>query len=412
MAVSGAHVVDAGAHPSDIAIAEKPEVKLVDTIHGFATDVEHVSPGYFTSKYFLGSYAAACMSFLGGLGGFGLIAPVLNEIDVAIGPSPNIIWVALIYTLGLAVGLALMGRITDIFGRRWFLVGGSLLGTIGAIVCSRANSIPTLIGGELLVGIAGTVAYSFGFVVSELVPMQYRFLSAAGLFAFALPTNGFGPAISTAFILHTKAGWRWCYYFLIIVNGITTLLWFFFYYPPNFHMKHTNETMIHVLKKFDYVGAVMFVAGVTLFLIGLSWGGSVYPWTDAHVVATIVVGGILMICLIIYNAMVPLEDPFVPLYLFKQRGYFASMMLLALGATVYYTFAVIWPSMVTVVYANGDAVWAGWVSCIIGLGISAGEIIGGTCARFVGKVRYQCLVAIASATIFLGGECLCSVCQV
>jgi len=32
---------------------------------------------------------------------------------------------------------------------------------------------------------------------------------------------------------------------------------------------------------------------------------------------------------------------------------------------------------------------AGWVSCIIGLGISAGEIVGGGFAKNIGKVKYQ-----------------------
>ena len=45
-----------------------------------------------------------------------------------------------------------MGRVTDIFGRRWFFVGGSLLAIIGNIVCATAQNIPVLIGGMTMVG--------------------------------------------------------------------------------------------------------------------------------------------------------------------------------------------------------------------------------------------------------------------
>lgn len=45
----------------------------------------------------------------------------------------------------------------------------------------------------------------------------------------------------------------------------------------------------------DFVGIVLFVAGLLLFLMGLSWGGQLYPWRSAHVIATIVVGLVLLI---------------------------------------------------------------------------------------------------------------------
>lgn len=49
------------------------------------------------------------------------------------------------------------------------------------------------------------------------------------------------------------------------------------------------------IKRVDFVGVILFVAGLLLFLMGLSWGGSVYPWKSAHVIATIVVGfGVLI----------------------------------------------------------------------------------------------------------------------
>ena len=67
-------------------------------------------------------------------GGFAMVAPVLNQINAAVGPSESIIWISLIYTLGLGVGLLVVGTLSDIFGRRWFFVGGTFLGVIGCIV--------------------------------------------------------------------------------------------------------------------------------------------------------------------------------------------------------------------------------------------------------------------------------------
>lgn len=82
--------------------------------------------GYFYSLYFLGSMAAVGMSLLGSVGGYALAAPILGTINADIGPNKNIAWVPLMFPIGLAIGQTLLGRLSDIFGRRWFFAGGQL----------------------------------------------------------------------------------------------------------------------------------------------------------------------------------------------------------------------------------------------------------------------------------------------
>lgn len=380
-----------------------PNNDVIPEYHGFATDIEHVPKGYFTSKYFLGTYTAHVFTFLGGLAGFNLIAPILGQIDADIGPSDNINWVALVFTLGLALGIGLMGRVTDIFGRRWFMIIGNLLGVIGAVVCSRAQTVNTLIAGETLIGFGSSAAYAFNFVISEIVPMKYRFWALGGLFFFTLPTNGFNTIIATAFIVHTKQGWRWCYYLTLILDAIATVLYFTFYHPPSFEMKHNNASRKRVIKEFDFVGAFGLLAGVTLLLIGLNWGGSLYAWNDAHVIATMVVGGVIILALPVWTIYGKVKDPFIPKRLFN-RGWTVSMLSSSVGATVYYSFSIIWPSMVSTVFAQGDLVWAGWASCLVSMGIALGQVIGNALTLTVTKQKYQCITAMTIGTIFLGGK--------
>jgi len=51
----------------------------------------------------------------------------------------------------------------------------------------------------------------------------------------------------------------------------------------------------------DWGGIVLFVAGVFLFLLGLSWGGSVHPWTSSYVLAPLIVGFFTFIGFILYG---------------------------------------------------------------------------------------------------------------
>jgi MFS family permease len=169
-----------------------------------------------------------------------------------------------VYILGLAIGLPLVGRISDIFGRRYFMMCGVGLGIIGSIICSTAQSVNVLIIGQTLIGLSASTGYSYAFIIGELVPMKHRFMVCSSLFPFSYPTAGFGAAVSTAFILYTSAGWRWAYYMLIIFNTITLALYAVFYFPPNFHMKHGSDSKLQWIKNFDYIGTLLMLAGLIL----------------------------------------------------------------------------------------------------------------------------------------------------
>jgi hypothetical protein len=40
---------------------------------------------------------------------------------------------------------------------------------------------------------------------------------------------------------------------------------------------------MQVIKEFDFIGLVLFVGGLLIFLMGLSWGGSLYPVSNQSV---------------------------------------------------------------------------------------------------------------------------------
>jgi MFS family permease len=379
--------------------------------HAFNTDDHELPKGYFHSPFFIGTMAALCFNLAAGVGGFALLAPILTQINADIGPSKNIVWVALIYTICLSIGLALVGRLSDLFGRRYFLIGGNVLGLVGCIVCCTAKTVPTLIGGETLVGLAASTGASYPFIMGELVPMKYRFATNAFVYLFQLPTSCFGPAMAYIFIINTKPGWRWCYYYLIIWNALALILFTVFYFPPTFHEKHGNDRIIKWIKRYDYIGTGLFIAGIVLFLMGLSWGGSVYPWKSAHVIATIVIGGIVLIAFGLYESLVPLQEPFIPVKLFKNGHWVATIFVISFCGGVYYAFALVWPGMVSTLYSHANnPMYTGYLSCVVAIGITTGEIIGCLVTEPIGKAKFQLIAAFSIGSIFLACKLLPTLC--
>lgn len=185
---------------------------------------------------FIGTYIACVLSTVCCYAG--LIMPITSlafiDIDIGMspidhnsscpmlicnqGPSPNITWVALIWTLCVSIGYTLVGRVSDIFGRRWLFIGCSILATTGCIIASRAQSVNTLIGASILIGLAASGQLSVNYVVGELVPVRHRFIASGILSLSSFPISGLGSYFARLFIVHTAAGWRWDYYLTIMLS--------------------------------------------------------------------------------------------------------------------------------------------------------------------------------------------------
>ena len=78
-----------------------------------------------------------------------------------------------------------------------------------------------------------------------------------------------------------------------------------------------------------------------------------YAWKSAPVIATIIIGAICLVGLFAYESFRHLKEPLIPMHLFKDKGWVAAVISLSLGASVYYSQAIVWPQMTTTVYANG-----------------------------------------------------------
>ncbi|KAH7028973.1 fungal trichothecene efflux pump-domain-containing protein [Microdochium trichocladiopsis] len=330
MAVSEAHRLSA-----DHDIEKHSAPVHAEDVHGPTGDVENdvvTPPGYFRSKFFLGTMAGI---------GLGLMAG-----------SPNVVWVALSYTLTSAVTLTIIGRVSDIFGRRWVFVGGAALGIIGSIVCATAQDVNTLIGGTTIIGIAAATQLSYFYVMGELVPMKYRLAGNAFCYLFCIPGSGVAP-------------------------------------------------------RFDYLGTTLYTGGLLILVMGLNWGGSVYPWASSYVIATIVVGLVTLVLFVLWETFAKLKEPLVPMNLFSNYSWNASVILTGLGASSYYAFAIVWPSMVGVLYAGDDVMGGAWLSSFVGLFVTLGQIAGGFLGKKIGHLKWQAVVTMTLGAVFFGSVATC-----
>lgn len=112
-----------------------------------------------------------------------LIIPAVSAsyINADLGPSKNIAWINITWTLGAAILVSVGGRLSDIFGRRKFMLCGAIISFLGTIVGATGQSVGQMIGAGVMFGV-GSGFQEMGFAcIMEFIPNKYR-LTALGEF--------------------------------------------------------------------------------------------------------------------------------------------------------------------------------------------------------------------------------------
>lgn len=93
--------------------------------------------------------------------------------------------------------------------------------------------------------------------------------------------------------------------------------------------------------------------------MGIVWAG-VYNSNDAHVVAPLVVGALVLVAFALWETFGNLKFPLTPTHIFSSswgRDFTAPVIALGVVNMFYYSSSILWPQMITVFYTNGGLEW-------------------------------------------------------
>ncbi|KAJ4144924.1 hypothetical protein LMH87_003791 [Akanthomyces muscarius] len=375
-----------------------------------STDItEKLKDRYFSSVNYIGSLAAIGLAGMAGIGAFSLIAPVLSNINQDIGPDPNYVWISLSNNLTQAVMLTIVGRLSDLLGRRYCQIGGTALALIGCIVGAAATSINMLIGANVLIGLGSSTQVSFPYLIAEIVPIKNRYMASIYIYALLIPVSGVSSIVATALFNNTASTWRSSYFLIIAINAAALACWVLFYHPPSWNdlsnaTSDSSQKKTSMLQQIDFIGLFLLAAGLLLFLMGLSWGGSVFQWKSAGVISTMAIGGLLLIAFVLFELRLDGPRSLVPMELFSNFQWVAVVGTLSMAASMYYAFNIVFPRQVDVLYSNVSPDRQGWLKCLIGGPPLLGQIVACLFATKIGRIKYQLVVASAVGAAFYGAN--------
>lgn len=232
--------------------------------------------------------------------------------------------------------------------------------------------------------------------ISELLPNRYRSLGLASTELHILATSAFGPLMARA--LTKNASWRWIYILGVITGVISFAGTAIFYTPPS--RPFLDRSRRDILGELDYGGIFLFTCGTTLFLLGLGWGGTTYPWASAHVLAPLIIGIVVFISTFFWDFYGPVKRPIFPYRLFKKFREFTSLLVVIfVTGLVFISINTLIPEEIAYVFTS-DSIKAGIYNIPAGAcGALGGTVLGGLLFK-IKHVHWQIMTAVAIQSIF------------
>ncbi|KAH9847880.1 iron permease [Lenzites betulinus] len=240
------------------------------------------------------------------------VSTALPTIIDELGGGDDFVWVGAAYGLSAAAMLPFTGRAADILGRRPVMMACVAMFFIGSALAGAAQNMNMLIAARTIQGVGGGgITNMSSIITSDLVTLAERgvyqgFLVLTWAFAAAI-----GPVVGGSFA--QNASWRWLFYLNLPLAGIAFFLVTFF-----LRVRTPGGSLKEKLARIDWIGNAIVIAGTTLALIGLTWGGVHFPWNSAHVLVPLIIGGVLLAIFFVYEFTVP-KEPTVPVDIMTNR---------------------------------------------------------------------------------------------
>ncbi|KAF3055168.1 putative transporter C3H1.06c [Daldinia childiae] len=248
------------------------------------------------------------------------------------GSSLQSFWANLAYTLCGLVMQPVWAGISDAFGRKPPLYVCMALFLIGSIIFALAQNMNTVIAARVLQGFGGGgIDVLTQVILADMTTLEER---SKYLGLMAIPSavgNIMGPSVGGLFT--TYATWRWIGWINLPFLGVGTPLVFFFL---KLRPVPLDATLAKNLRRIDWIGITLVIIGITIFVIPISWAGSLFPWASWQTLLPMLLGVAVLVAFAFYEAKP--AAPIVPHRLFHSKtgnmallgGFIHGMVLVSL----------------------------------------------------------------------------------
>jgi EmrB/QacA subfamily drug resistance transporter len=315
-----------------------------------------------------------------------IVGPAMPRIVAELGGIDHYSWVATAAMLVSAIVVPIVGKLSDMFGRRAFYLGGLVVFMVGSLISGLAPDFWTLVAGRAVQGLGmGTLMPLSQTIIGDIIPPRQRGKYQGLMGAVFGVTSVAGPIAGG--LITDAWGWRWLF-LAVLPLGVAAI----FVVARFLHLDHTPQP-----GRVDVLGILTLTPALVAVLLATSWGGTTYPWGSGVVLGLYAVGAVLLSLFVAVELRA--ENPLLPLGLFRN-GIVSWANVASFGLAM-----VMFGSIIYVpVFAQGvlgvGATESGLILMPMMLGLIVVGIVAGYLVTRTG--RYKELMLLGTAVLGVG----------
>ena len=316
-----------------------------------------------------------------------IVGPALPKIIGDLNGFEQYSWVITVYLLTSTISVPIIGKLSDMYGRKWFYMAGIVIFLLGSALSGLSANMTELIIYRGIQGLGAGILFACAFtIIADLIPPAERG-KWQGLFGAVFGLSSvIGPTLGG--FLTDNLSWHWVFYVNVPI-GIVALAVLYFTFPPEH--KH------HVQKIIDWWGASLLVLSLVPLLLALSLGGTRdWDWGSPKVIGMFIAAVVFLGAFLYVESRV--KEPIISLDLFKNRIFTSSTVALFLTGVGLFGAVLYIPLYIQAI--QGDtATSSGNAVTPMTLAIVVSSIIGGQIVSRTGKYRVLSIVGMGTMVV-------------
>ena len=250
-----------------------------------------------------------------------IIATALPTIAGEFNAFESFAWVGTAYLVTSTIATPLLGKLSDLYGRRRIFQITMGIFIVGSVLCGASQSMGQLIAARAVQGIGGGGIQALAFaILGDILPPRERG-RYIGYFTLAFVGAALlGPLLGGFIIDHYT--WPWIFYVNVPLCFVVAAI-----AHVALRLPFTKRDA-----RLDYAGAVLLTLGIGCLMIGLEEGRK--GWTDPLPLTLFAAAAVLLVAFVLVEHRA--AEPMIPLHLFANPVALVCILLGLFAGVVTY----------------------------------------------------------------------------